>query len=176
MSGYRLICLTVATLALMLACPLGKASAAGDPGRGEALFVGRTPFANGGAPCFACHSQKGVGLSAGASFGPDLSSLYDDYGADGVAGVLESLSFPSMEPIFAKRPLTEAERADLLAYFERTAKLSETPDSGLLALQVIVGVGVLLAIALLIGKRRMREVRQPLIDRQRNLINKGGLS
>lgn len=176
MSGNRFVCPAVIILALILICPWSKVSAAGAPSRGEALFVGSIAFENGGAPCFACHNLKGVGLSTGASYGPDLSGMYQDFGAEGVAEVLESLPFPSMEAIFADRPLTEAERADLLAYFEQTAELSTTPGSGLLALQVIIGVVILLAITLLIGRRRIRAVRQPLIDRQRNLINKGGLS
>jgi cytochrome c553 len=175
MSGNRFICPAVLALALLLLCPWPKVSAAGVPSRGEALFVGSSAFANGGAPCLACHSLTGVGLSAGASYGPDLSAMYQDYGAEGVAGVLESLEFPSMAAIYVDRPLSDTEQADLLAYFEQTAELSQTPASGLLALQVGIGVLVLLALTLLVGRRRMRAVRQPLIDRQRNLINKGGL-
>ena len=174
MTGCRNICLAVLILGLLPLFPGTQALAAGDPSRGEALFVGRAAFVNGGAPCLACHSLTGVGLNAGANFGPDLTGMYANFGADGVAGVLESLAFPSMEAIFASRPLTESERVDLLAYFEQTAELSETPSSGMLALQVFIGVVILLAITLLIGRRRMRSARQPLIDRQRNFLHKGG--
>jgi len=174
MSGYRLIFLSVFTLALSLFCPWAEVSAAGSPSRGEALFAGSNAMQNGGAPCLSCHNLTGIGISTGASFGPDLSTLYQDYGADGVAGVLESLAFPSMEAIFASRPLTETEQADLLAYFAQTAALSATPSNGALALQVIIGVAVLLVLTLLVGLRRLKAVRQPLIDRQRNLLNKGG--
>jgi len=174
MSGYRLICLSVIALALSLFSPWAEVDAAGVASRGEALFVGSSAMQNGGAPCLSCHNLSGVGISNGASFGPDLSGMFQDYGADGVAGVLESLAFPSMEAIFANRPLTEIEQADLLAYFAQTAELSATPSNATLALQVIIGVAVLLGLTLLIGLRRIKAVRQPLIDRQRNLINKGG--
>lgn len=174
MSGNRFFCLSVVTLALLLLCPWTEVSAAGDPSRGEALFVGSSAFENGGAPCLACHGLTGVGISAGASYGPDLSSLFEEFGADGVAGVLESLEFPGMEAIYAGRPLTEAEQIDLLAYLEQTSKLSATPSTGTLALQVIIGVGILLAATFLLGLRRMKEARGPLIDRQREIIRKGG--
>ena len=175
MSGNRFFCLSVVILALLLICPLAEVKAAGNPSRGEALFVGRVAFENGGSPCLACHSLTGVGISDGASFGPDLSSMYEDYGAEGVAGVLESLEFPSMEAIYADRPLSETEQADLVAYFEQTASLSATPDNSKLAMLVILGVAIILAFTFLIGKRRMQAVRQPLVERQRNLLKKGGL-
>ena len=174
MSGSR-FCLSVVILALLLFCPPAEVEAAADPSRGEALFVGRVAFEKGGSPCLACHSLTGVGISDGANYGPDLSAMYEDFGAEGVAGVLESLEFPGMEAIYADRPLSETEQADLLAYFEQTSKLSATPDNGKLAMLVILGVAIILAITFLIGRRRMKAVRQPLIDRQRNLINKGGL-
>ncbi len=175
MSGNRFYSLSVVTLALLLFGSWTALAAAGDPSRGEALFVGSKSFANGGAPCLACHSLTGVGLSAGASYGPDLSNLYEDFGAEGVAGVLESLEFPGMAAIYASRPLSETEQSDLVAYLEKASKLSETPSSGTLAMQVIVGVGVLLVATFLLGLRRMKEARGPLIDRQRNIMRKGGL-
>ncbi len=175
MSGNRWYCLCSAVLALFLSLPISLAAATGDAGRGKELFVGSTAFELGGAPCLACHNLTGFGLSTGANYGPDLSMLYDNYGPDGVEGVLQSLAFPSMEAIYNTRPLNETERADLLAFLQQTSQLSATPETGKLALQVLIGVIVLLGLTFLIGKRRMRETRQPLIDRQRNLINKGGL-
>lgn len=175
MSEPRFFCLPVVLLALLLLCPWTEATAAGDPSRGAALFVGSAAFENGGAPCLACHSLSGVGISDGANYGPDLSGLYEDYGAEGVAEVLESLAFPSMEAIYAERPLSETEQADLVAYFEQTASLSATPDNSKLAMLVILGVAIILAFTFLIGKRRMQAVRQPLVERQRNLLKKGGL-
>lgn len=175
MSVNRFFCLSIVTLALLVFCPLAEVEAAGDPHQGEALFVGSTAFEAGGAPCLACHSLTGVGISDGANFGPDLSSMFEDYGAEGIAGVLESLEFPSMEAIYADRPLTETEQVDLVAYFEQTSKLSATPDDGKLALLVIIGVAIILALTFVIGLRRLKAVRQPLIDRQRKLLNKGGL-
>lgn len=175
MSGNRWYCLCSAVLALFLSLPISLAAATADSGRGKELYVGQTAFTNGGAPCLACHNLAGFGMADGANYGPDLSTLFENYGREGVAAVLQSLPFPSMEAIYADRPLTEAEQTDLLAFLEQTSQLSATPGAGKLALQVIIGVTLLLGLTFLVGLRRMRAVRQPLIDHQRNLINKGGL-
>ncbi len=175
MSEHRFFCLPVVILALLLVCPWTEAAAAGDPSRGAALFTGSAAFENGGAPCLACHSLSGVGISDGANYGPDLSRMYEDYGADGVTAVLGSLEFPSMAAIYASRPLNEAEQTDLVAYFAQTSQLSVTPDDGKLALLVVIGVVIILALSFIIGRRRMQAVRQPLLERQRNLLKKGGL-
>lgn len=145
-----------------------------DPARGAALFSGALSMEKGGAPCLACHGIAGVGLAGNSNYGPDLTTVYENFGADGLAGILQSLPFPSMEAIYANHPLTKNEQHDLAAYFEQTAKLSATPSDGKLAFQVIIGVVILLGLTFLVGLRRIRATRQPLIDSQRNVINKGG--
>ena len=95
----------------------------GDPQRGEALYVGTVSLHEGGAPCLACHGIAGheLGMANGANYGPDLTAIYEDYGEEGVADVLEDLSFESMVAIYAERPLTDSERADLEAGFSQLA-------------------------------------------------------
>ncbi|SEA74737.1 Cytochrome c553 [Desulfuromusa kysingii] len=150
-------------------------SAEGDPARGKALFIGNISFEEGGAPCLACHGIAGVGFAGHSNYGPDLTAVHENFGAEGVAGILQSLPFPSMEAIYINRPLTEAEQLDLAAYFSQTSQLSVVPSNAILALQVSCLVIAILGITFLIGLRRMRATRQPLIDNQRNLVNKGGL-
>ena len=145
--------------------PRPRKREAGDAQKGEALFVGSLPFAKGGAPCLACHgiAGAGLGLAAGASYGPDLTSLWEDYGADGVASILESLPFPSMQPIFAKRPLTASERADLSAFFRRVNGRPPAHIGELLLWQVAAGVIILLIVAAFFGRGRLRTVRRSLV-------------
>lgn len=171
----RFLCLSVALFALLLFCSLTVAAVSGDVSHGKALYVGSTPFENGGAPCLACHNLAGFGMANGANYGPDLSSFYENYGREGVEGVLLTLSFPSMEAIYADRPLTDSELADMLVFLEQTSQLSVVPGNGTLILQVFIGVILLVGLTMLIGLRRIRAARQPLIDRQRDLINKGEL-
>jgi len=153
------------------AAPASRAEAAppagGDADRGARLFTGETSMANGGAPCLACHGIAGMGLAGGANFGPDLTAIQENFGAEGVADVLASLAFPSMEPIYSTRPLTEDEQADLGAFF---AQVSGTPvvNDRLLVQEVAAGVLVLLGVVLLFGWGRLRGVRRSLVMRASN--------
>jgi mono/diheme cytochrome c family protein len=145
----------------------------GDPQRGEALYVGSISFSAGGAPCLACHGIAGhqLGLAAGASYGPDLTAIYEDYGEEGVAAVLEELNFDSMIAIYESRPLTETERDDLVAFFA-TVSTGAVPGTGssLVVHVALVTVSFMLLIGVL-GWRRLQGVRQPLVERA---TGKGG--
>jgi mono/diheme cytochrome c family protein len=148
---------------------------AGDAVRGEALFSGTVFFANGGAPCLACHgaSGAGLGMAGGANFAADLTAMYNDYGADGVASILEDLSFPSMEPIYENRPLTAKEQADVAAFLAQVADRPVFAAEGRLYGHVAGGLLALLGVLVLFGWGRLKGVRQPLIDSARK--RKGGV-
>jgi mono/diheme cytochrome c family protein len=139
---------------------------AADAIKGGQLYAGSIVMSNGGSPCIACHALKGLGSAGTASYGPDLSNLYSDYGEEGVAGVLESLAFPSMEAIYASRPLTTEERLDLNAFFAQTATQQAAPAKSLVGL-ILLGVVSVFAIVALLGLRRLKGVRQPLVDQVR---------
>ncbi len=162
--SYRLIL----TLALQALAPMTSVAtaAAGDAARGEQLYAGSLAMINGGSPCIACHALSGLGSAGAANFGPDLSDYYADYGEEGVAGVLESLAFPSMEAIYTSRPLTEQERFDLTAYFAQTSEQPAAPAMPL-AGPILLGVVIIFAIVALLGLRRLKGVRQPLVDQVR---------
>jgi mono/diheme cytochrome c family protein len=160
---------SVLTVGLLLLSTSGWALQ-GDSKVGEALYVGDISFSAGGAPCLACHGIAGheLGYAAGASFGPDLSTLYEDYGEEGVAGVLEDLSFESMDAIYAERPLTDSERADLVTFFA-SVTAGEAPDIGSgMAIHVVIVAALLIIVIGALGWRRLQGVRQPLVERARN--------
>ncbi len=142
---------------------------AGDAGQGEALYVGTASFANGGAPCLACHGIAGAGLgkAAGANYGPDLTALFADYGQEGVAAILEELAFPSMEAIYAGRPLTDQERDDLNAFLEQISGQQAAGIGGGLTFDVLLGVVVFFGLIMALGWRRLNGVRQPLVEQSR---------
>ena len=142
----------------------------GDSKRGESLYIGTASFSAGGAPCLACHGIAGheLGHAAGASYGPDLTAIYEDYGEEGVAGVLEDLSFESMDAIYAERPLTEIERADLVAFFG-VASAGIAPSIGSdFAFHVVLVTAVFMLLIGILGWRRLQGVRQPLVENARN--------
>lgn len=136
----------------------------GDAGRGARLYTGEQILANGGAPCLACHGISGFGLAGGANYGSDLTSLYENFGEEGLVDILKELPFPSMEPIYKTRPLTEVEQADLRAFF---AKATGAPiaNNGLLFVEACTGALIFLAVVWLFGRERLRGVRQALLKR-----------
>ncbi len=149
--------------------PAPPKPARGDAARGKNLFTGAKQLANGGPPCLSCHTIAGIGSLGGGALGPDLTGAYAKYGgATGVPGVLATLPFPTMIPIFRSRGLTAAEQADLLAFLEQASR-SKRPGSSvgpLLGLG-IGGVAVMFAFALLAWPRRALSVRRKLVNHSR---------
>ena len=159
----------------ILLLPYPVWSQSGDPDRGEDLYVGTIAFSAGGAPCLACHGVAGheLGYASGANYGPDLTAIFNDYGEEGVAAVLEDPSaFESMEAIFADRPLTEDEIADLTAFFATVAdNEAANIGAGLLG-HAVIGTIILVIIIGASGWRRLKAVRRPLVEQAR--LGKGG--
>lgn len=145
--------------------PPTPAAKAGDQQRGRDLYTGAIPFAKGGAPCLGCHGVAAVGPAGGASFGPDLSGIYEDYGLEGVGSMLETLPFPSMEPIYAQRPLTPSEQADLIAFFAEVSGGETVHINKVLILQAGAGVALLLILAAVVWRGRLRTVRRSLVEK-----------
>lgn len=137
---------------------------AGDAARGSKLYTGELPFANGGAPCLGCHGITGFGLASGANYGPDLTTLFENFGDEGLVDILKGLPFPSMEPIYQTRPLTETEQADLRAFFAG-AKGAPVAKDGLLLIEMLSGVVLFIVILSLLGRERLRGVRRELVAR-----------
>ena len=169
MTRQILIRLMLFAALFTLSAGLGWA-ASGDPKQGEALYVGTVSFSAGGAPCLACHGIAGheLGLAAGANYGPDLTALFEDYGEEGIVGVLEDLSFESMEAIYSSRPLTDSEKADLVAFFEAVSTGVPPNIGSNLALHVVLVTALFMILIAALGWRRLQGVRQPLVARARN--------
>jgi cytochrome c2 len=122
----------------------------GNPDYGQKIYTGSVSLQNGGRNCIACHSVEGVVPLGGGALGPDLTHVFTRYGGrQGLAATLGALPFPTMQGIFATRPLTVSEQADLLAFFERADKLGQPRTQ--LHLQIVLGVGAVLAVLLFIG-------------------------
>lgn len=141
---------------------------AGDPAAGKALFTGATGLHNGGAPCISCHSAAGAGQLGGGAVGPDLTQTFTKYGgAAGVGGMLAGLPFPTMKPIYDGRPLTAEEQAALTAFFQASASQQNVDTTLLLTLLIVAGLAVLLLLAQLVWRGRLRSVRGAMVDQSR---------
>jgi cytochrome c2 len=97
-----------------------QAAPSGNAQTGRELFTGVRQLSAQGVPCIACHSVASLSALRGGGLGPDLTHVVQRYGGPtGLASTLASLPFPTMQGIFATRPLTPAEQADLLAFFSQ---------------------------------------------------------
>lgn len=138
----------------------------GDVSSGMKLFTGSAPLEKGGAPCMACHNISGLS-SPGGTLGPDLSTVYEDYEDEGLSSILETLPFPTMEPIYGEHPLTERERAHLKAFFksagEENVTLSTLPLPMIIS-GIVIGLLVLIQV---VWRRRLRDVRKKLVGGDR---------
>lgn len=144
-----------------------------DASVGKRLFEGTNRFDNGGPPCLACHSIAGIGALGGGALGPDLTGAYDKFGADGIASILATTPFQTMAPIFGDRPLTEQEQIHLAEFLGQASVSSRTAASvGQLALLAAAGAASLLLVMRFVWRRRLREVRRPMLARSRARIER----
>ncbi len=138
--------------------PAVPATHEGTPSQGEKMFLGETPFENGGVGCVACHSVAGIGPLGGGTMGPDLTHVASRYGEQGLASVLQALPFPVMQEIYADKPLTPAEQAHLLAFLMQADRQEANPaNTGLsFVASGLLGAGFLFVL-LAFGWPRQRE-------------------
>ena len=153
--------------ALAAACGFASAAepaAAGDPGRGRDLFIGATPFRNGGAPCGACHAIGGQRAAFAAALGPELSTSFAGMSPADLDGLLGDMPFPTMVPVYAGRALEPAERADLAAFLLRAAGIPP-PGAGPFLSWSAALAAAFLAGAALVARRRRGSLRDELRSR-----------
>jgi hypothetical protein len=134
-----------------------------SPG-GAALFVGQARFENGGPPCGSCHQLSTLGFPNGGTVGPDLSPAYQTLGPDGTDVTLKTLFFPTMVPLYEKRPLTTAEQDALKVLLQQA---SPTAQEGRYTAELagIAAAGFLALVALtwIAWRHRLLGVRAPLL-------------
>lgn len=141
--------------------PAAMAANAG-PSDGKKLFTGIVPLQNGGPPCMACHNIAGLPFPRGGSVGPDLTGVAAKFGA-GLNATLTTLPFPTMIPIFGKRPLTDTERRDLQSFLETATGPSASNSASTIALSEIGGFILLLVLTWGVWKHRLTTVRKRLL-------------
>ena len=166
--------LPAATLALwsLLSFGFTIAAEAADPSIGRRLFSGEIPFREGGAPCAACH-RVGL-LPDGGTLGPDLTKTFADYGADGMESILADLSFPSMKALYDGRPLSPEERGHLAAFMRDASAAGAVRGADRLMVHGLAGALIVVAIAAVAGRRRLRDVRRTLLRGSRGPEGGGG--
>ena len=118
----------------------------------------------------ACHDVVGIGMLGGGFVGPDLTGTYQKFGGPGLAGILASLPFPTMRPIYEKAPLTGQEQADMAAFLANVQATGAKRNAGLLAGLVVGGIAVLGVLAQLLWRRRLLSVRARLVQQSQQVM------
>ncbi len=133
----------------------------GDAERGENFFTGPTRFENRGPSCSACHSSSGLGALGGGSLGPDLTGAFARLGD---ALIIWPETVVPMRPIYTERPLTEQEKADLLAFF-KSADITQRDTTQVAQLfgLAVAGLAIIAVFTHLIWRRRLHGVRKSLV-------------
>lgn len=159
--------------AFTAACPAALAAAQPSPAgaprladQGARLFLGQTRFENGGPPCGSCHQVSTLPFPNGGTVGPDLSGAYRMLGDEGTDVTLQTLFFPTMMPLYEKRPLTAPERQALKAMLQQARPAgSTTGGTPMVAGIAAVGFLLLLGVAWLASRHHLVGVRAPLVSR-----------
>ena len=99
---------------------------AADIARARALFDGRTPLADGGLACAACHTVRDHGRRVGGTLGPDLTDTYLKYRDRALTLVLRHPCTPRQPELGSGRYLEPAEAFALKAYL-RDVALAASP-------------------------------------------------
>lgn len=122
-----------------------------DARLGEALFFGRTAFANGGAACAACHQAGGKGGNLAVS----LEDAFTRLGAQPLQATTEAPGFPVMRAIYTPLPVTKQEAMHVVKYLEAISA-DPAPPSGV-SLH-LAGLGGTALVLVLLGKSTAKRV------------------
>ena len=85
---------------------------------GQHLFYGQQHFANGGTPCFACHTVAGRGGNLAA----DLTGIVSRRGDAALLATAQQPPFPLMKAVYGTHAVTTQEAWHLLAFLQASPK------------------------------------------------------
>jgi cytochrome c2 len=141
---------------------------------GLMYFTGSKDFLNDGAMCKICHNLDLPGLPYERTPGPSLAGVYARFGEQRLHSSLHLMQFPTMNPIYDKRPLTEEEITSLVAMFKEAGNKKPSPVTLLLGIPMAGGGVVLALIGLWIVRfRRLKKVRSELARKAREATGMG---
>jgi mono/diheme cytochrome c family protein len=138
-----------------------------DVQAGRNLFLGKTPFSNGGAACNSCHTVNKLNLLYGGTLGPDLSRVFGRLGGrKSLSGWLVAPGSATMTPIYKDHALKSDEILSLVAFFKKCSEYGGEDQSASRAnftLLGLLGAGLLLGLFDYLWRNRFRGVRKNLV-------------
>ncbi|MEZ5381432.1 MAG: c-type cytochrome [Microthrixaceae bacterium] len=148
--------------------PAAEPEEPGTVAGGRALFEGSTALENGGGACSGCHAAGSIGGLGGSGLGPDLTDVADRLGGEaGLTAWLTKPPSPTMTPIFAERPMTTTEVADLAAFLVDAPSQKPASSTDWLVLLAAAGLAVLLG-AMAVTYRGMRQTYTSKLQAKNN--------
>ncbi len=151
---------------------LSVASFGKNADSGVALFEGTKSFKNGGVACIACHNVNSPLVIRGGSLAKDLTMYGGEAMAPTIAMMITSsdaMPSPLMTHAYKGHQITNEERADLVAFFEKVNPKSTDGGKGSLFWIIgLLGAGGIFAGLTFLGRRRVKNysVNQDMFDRQ----------
>ncbi|MCH7876086.1 MAG: cytochrome c [Gemmatimonadetes bacterium] len=138
---------------------------------GQALFQGKTRFANSGPTCNSCHDVINDAVIGGGVLARELTTVFSRLGGPGVRAILGSPPFPVMQRAYRDKPLTDDEVVALVGFLQQAdaeQPLHQPRDYGMGLLGAgVVGTVLLLGLYSLMWRGRLRgSVNQSIYDRQ----------
>ncbi|MFQ6610646.1 MAG: c-type cytochrome [Fidelibacterota bacterium] len=139
-----------------------------DISTGRAIFLGKQPLENGGAPCVSCHHVNSMSGLGGGKLGVNLTDVYFRLGeARGLTNWLKAPPTATMSPVFAEHPFTENEILAIMAFFKNEGESSSVPTLASVANFILYGIlGTILLIVIIgsLWSKRFTAVRKPMIS------------
>jgi mono/diheme cytochrome c family protein len=134
---------------------------ADDVTRGEELFLGHRPLANGGQACITCHSVNRGEAREGGRIGPPLTKVYERLGGrPALSAHLWAPTTPTMRPTYRQHNLESDEVLVLTAYLEDADRHAAEAASPLPLTFLLLSLGgtvlVLAAFGTFWGRRSWR--------------------
>jgi mono/diheme cytochrome c family protein len=128
----------------------------GSPATGRRLFYGDARFANGGSPCFACHTVGG----RGGNLAVDLTLAHTRMTRSAVVAATAQPAFPLMKAAYARHAITEQESFDLAAFLKEAGAAAKPGAQPRERAGVVQGAAAGAAAVVLAGVGLIRRTRR----------------
>lgn len=90
---------------------------------GREIFLGRRVLEGKGPACIGCHAVGGLGFFNAATFGPDLTKMFERRGGrEGLSAWLTAVAHESIKPFYRDPGFSKDEAHFILSFLEYAAK------------------------------------------------------
>ena len=134
--------------------------------KGQQLYRGIKPLANGGPSCISCHYF----VNEGGSLGLDLTNLNQKASGIVLQSSIEKAAYKVMRPIYEKHPITPEEALHLAEYLSKPEKATRrfVPTIGLVHGISCAGFAAFIIWLWRMNKKRKGPTREKLVQKYKS--------